>query len=301
MLYNIIVTYNRADMLGRVLNNLAEGGFHNIILVDNNSNDHTTSVIDKFRPKIQGLHVISLKENTGGAGGFSEGVKAFLSISTNDDDFALLHDDDSWPNFDIDRINEYLDGKNVKMGCFPVVYPSGDLVRMNIPGNANFLKAPWLFFDYVSGGRRPKNLDEFNYRDGFDYCGFVGFLIRKDVIEDVGVPSKEFFIYSDDTSYTFLASERVGKITNLFAGNFTFSHDCKRSTGRSLLKSRFSFYEVRNKIIFFRMCSKFHVLFSLFFLIKSLIVAPDAIMNIFSGALHGYLADKSIYYPTSLS
>lgn len=297
-LYSVLVTYNRAALLERTLEHLAAGGFERVIVVDNCSTDGTAAVLESFRSRIPELHVRTLPANRGGAGGFEAGVEEFLRLSRDPHDHALLHDDDSWPNFSAAALSEAVDPA-VRLGCFPVLHPDGDLARMNVPGRAAFLRSLRSAREYFSG-RRPGTVDEFRNFDGFDYCSFVGFLARRDVLAALGAPSAEFFIYSDDTTYTYLASRRFGPIRNLHATGLTFTHDCRRSTGRNLLLGLHHHFEVRNKIILFRLCATHPALLTFFFVARSIAGAPQRALTTLRAAVAAYRADKDAFLPRGL-
>src|SRR4051795_4393892 len=70
----VVVTFNRADLLGRTLDGLAAQTHEPdaVIIVDNASTDHTREVLDAHRGlPLQRIH---LDTNTGGSGGFRAGV-----------------------------------------------------------------------------------------------------------------------------------------------------------------------------------------------------------------------------------
>jgi len=71
----VVVTFNRADLLGRTLDGLGAQTHQPdaVIVVDNASTDHTREVLDAYSGlKLQRIH---LDTNTGGAGGFRAGSR----------------------------------------------------------------------------------------------------------------------------------------------------------------------------------------------------------------------------------
>lgn len=290
-IYNLIVTYNRSHMLDLVLSRLESLGFENVILVNNASTDNTDAIVQRY---INKLNIIYHKNeiNLGGAGGFNVASKLFLENCLCND-YAIFHDDDSWPAFEYKNIRSAISESDSRMGCFPVLYPEGDLNKMNIPGKAGFLNN--LTEIFVK--RRPNDLNEFDMWDGFDYCGFVGFLVNYDILKSIGLPSPSFFIYSDDTYYTLACTRRFGKLTNFSLYGLTFVHDCKRATGSILLSSNFAFYDVRNKVILLRTFSKYHILFTTALIVKSLFSAPSKLLLIAKAVFSGYNSDLSDYRP----
>lgn len=293
--YSIVVTYNRARLLRRALTELAENGFKRIIVINNASTDETAEVLRAFENHFEEYHALTLPENIGGAGGFSEGLRRFLAVS-RDGDYALLHDDDSWPNFAYGELAAQL-GPSVRLGAFPVTHTDGTLVAMNRPGRARFLRSVWRAYEYFQSKHRPQQIEDFTFWRDFEYCAFVGFLIRRDVVKALGVPSPAFFIYSDDTAYTYLASRQYGPIRNLYRGRCTFVHDRNRASARSLLNSPFVFYEVRNKVVLFRLFSSWSVGFTLFYVARSLLLAPAQARVILKGAIAAYREPLERFLP----
>jgi GT2 family glycosyltransferase len=286
-------------MLQKTLDMLFRNKFNNLIVVDNASIDETDEIINFNKNRFDNFNLVRLSHNSGGAGGFERGLLSFLQIA-EENDYALLHDDDSWPDFPCDFLMENLSRNHVKHGCFPVVYPDGELNQMNIPGNAALLRQPlpYLLSRKERANRRPRVMEDFKSVKDFDYASFVGYLIRKEEAMKIGVPSGEFFIYSDDTTYTYIASCKLGPIVNLYSNRMCFVHDCKRSTGRSLLTGRFANYEVRNKVIFLRIGSpNYHLMLSLFFLVKCLVLAPSKSRTILLSFFEGYRAQLNSYLP----
>ena len=72
----VVVTYNRADLLARMLEGLAalDRKPDAVIVVDNASTDHTQEVL--AASDLPGLEVVTQADNLGGAGGFHLGMKA---------------------------------------------------------------------------------------------------------------------------------------------------------------------------------------------------------------------------------
>jgi GT2 family glycosyltransferase len=198
----VIVTYNRADLLGRTLDGLA-GQTHEpdtVIVVDNASEDHTREVLDAHR----GLHLqrIHLETNTGGAGGFRAGVQAAYEQGF---DRIWLMDDDVVPAPDCLAVLMAQDE--------PFVMAVREDVRGRLVEKAatDFdLHSPWAI--------RPKRASvETTYGDRhamperveLHNVAFEGPLFRREVVAAVGLPDESFFIFYDDCDFA-LRARRAG-------------------------------------------------------------------------------------------
>ncbi|WHI46643.1 glycosyltransferase [Microbulbifer sp. VAAF005] len=99
----VIVTYNRKAELIDQLKLLTHLDYpkeaYSITIINNNSDDDTALAVDDFiqqnsnsRPQIK---VLTLHENLGGSGGFSEGIRK--AASQNRANYIWLLDDDATP------------------------------------------------------------------------------------------------------------------------------------------------------------------------------------------------------------
>ena len=88
----VVVTYNRAALLTRMLAGLAalDRAPDAVIVVDNASTDHTATVLEAVEDLP--LQVIRPEENLGGSGGFHLGVQA--AFEQGFDRIWLMDDDD---------------------------------------------------------------------------------------------------------------------------------------------------------------------------------------------------------------
>lgn len=189
----LLVTFNRLELLKKSLENIMRQSekTDNLIIVNNNSSDGTLDYLcDKYNlSEVKSslsldvcdyklyhgvsneinFHLISLSENTGGSGGFYSGVKYF-NESLNDD-YVWGMDDDA----------------------FPDKYALENL-KNTIDNTQNEVCAYWSNCD----------LDENGFIDGIKYVSswmFVGFAISRSLIEKIGYPKMDYFIYHDDSEY----------------------------------------------------------------------------------------------------
>ena len=192
----VVVTYNRKELLEECISALLNQSYKDcdIIIVDNASTDGTKDLVTaKFENSV-------IYENTGsnlgGAGGFNYGVKTAYRLGY---DYFWLMDDDCIVDTDsLSILMKTVDELNNDFGFLSsrVLWKDGSLCKMNI--------------------------QKINYRKKIDetitglnkiiMATFVSFLVKKEVVEEVGLPISDFFIWADDLEY----SRRISKNHNCY-------------------------------------------------------------------------------------
>lgn len=191
----VVVTYNRLNLLKRAVEYICWQTLSvaDIIVVNNGSTDGTAEWLDAQT----GLTVVH-QENVGGSGGFYTGIKTAYE---NGADWIWCMDDDVWPT---DNCLETLYGyarRNEKIG---IVCPrrllgggkivSGETKSFNL---SNPLRPTHKFLSPDEVGDK-----EFVKIEGM---AFEGPLIKRAVVERIGLPNKELFIFYDDSDYSYRA------------------------------------------------------------------------------------------------
>lgn len=201
----LLVTFNRCNLLKKSLDCLFDQTmpFDDLVIVDNNSTDDTFAfIIDKFNLKennvkfnvshcecdifiasigITNIHYIKLKKNIGGSGGFHSGVKYIRDNIVTDWIWGM--DDDA-----------FAAPKALESLCHAIV-------------NNIDVRVFWSNCDN-------DNQFETNYKE-VDHWMFVGFMIALDVVNDVGLPVGDYFIYHDDSEYSNRIIRRGYKIVKV--------------------------------------------------------------------------------------
>lgn len=217
----VVVTYNRKELLIKCLNSILNQTLKTdaIYIVDNNSTDNTnqllqqeeflskdfqltdkktSSELTKDDVKIKYIH---LPENMGGAGGFYEGVKQAYEDNY---DWVWIMDDDAFPTTEcLEKLQPYFNIEDT------VALAS---LKVDLDGNILYHHRGYFNFNHGLPIQIPITPEDTKKEIvDIDMVSFVGLLIKRDAISQIGFPKKEFFIHADDLEYC-IRLRSVGKI-----------------------------------------------------------------------------------------
>jgi rhamnopyranosyl-N-acetylglucosaminyl-diphospho-decaprenol beta-1,3/1,4-galactofuranosyltransferase len=192
----VVVTYNRLDLLRDLVDVLVKvPALDEVLVVDNASTDGTGEWLTELGDeRVLGR---TLSENTGGAGGFHEGLRWAMERGA---DLAWLMDDDGLPDADcLAKLLSHRDGLDF---WGPVVVDRDDPERLvfpiRLPGGTRVVHAMADVRRAAQGGLIRDIVIPFN-----------GVLVTRGLVERIGLPRQEFFIWGDDHEYR-LRAERAG-------------------------------------------------------------------------------------------
>ncbi len=188
----VIVTYNREQLLRECVDCVRNQSIppKSIIIVNNASTDNTNDYLNTL--KIQGeiFDIINLSQNLGGSGGFAKGIARALE---KDVDCVLLIDDDAI------IIKEYMEKILQKRQQYPKYKAFAGTVKVDgiidTSHRRNLLRI----------GLKSKKCDEQKYVQAYFLCdiaSFCGMVVDVNLIQKIGLPHEEYFIWYDDTEYS---------------------------------------------------------------------------------------------------
>jgi GT2 family glycosyltransferase len=198
----VVVTHNRAALLTRMLAGLAASDRRPdaVLVVDNASTDHTATVLETTVDLP--LQVIRSDENLGGAGGFHLGVREAHRAGF---DRVWLMDDDVVP----------------APTCLSVLMGADEdcLMAVREDRSGHLVEKAATHFDLRNPfALRPKTaMVETEYgeraampeRVELQNVAFEGFMVRRSVIDRIGLPDPSYFIFYDDVDFA-VRARRAG-------------------------------------------------------------------------------------------
>jgi GT2 family glycosyltransferase len=194
----VVVTFNRLEKLKTVIASIEAQSepVASLIIIDNASTDGTADYLASLETDVP-LEIATMTTNTGGAGGFAEGMRRGYGSGA---DFVWIMDDDCYPQPDALRsltrgFGEAVDelGGDVPFACSVVKFTDGNICEMNNP------VPTWDWARLLVRGQQNVMVTA---------CSFVSVLIPRWAIAEYGLPYADYFIWFDDREYTLRLTRR---------------------------------------------------------------------------------------------
>ncbi|TPR14813.1 glycosyltransferase family 2 protein [Apilactobacillus timberlakei] len=181
----VIVTFNRLSLLKENLQHLLKQTHKvdKIFVINNNSTDGTTEYLNDISN--EKIFAINSDKNLGGAGGFSYGLK--MAYEKSNSEFFWIMDDDTMPS----------DNALSKL----------IISAERLHNNFGFLCSNVRWWKDNSSCNLPKLSENWGKiaSDGLikvSHATFVSIMLSRKMIDEVGFPIGDMFIWGDDTEYT---------------------------------------------------------------------------------------------------
>lgn len=231
----VVVTFNRLELLKQGIECLRkQQKLTGIIVVNNGSTDGTREWLDA-QPGLLVVH----QDNVGGSGGFYTGIERAYSEGA---DWIWCMDDDVFPRPDcLDRLLPYTDRPEVG-----ILSP-----RRLLEGKVFTHEFRHFNFTNPVGSLHGRKLAKQQVNQATEIVGadFEGPFISRRVVEKIGLPNRELFIFCDDTDYCLRAHLAGFKLLYvpeaLMDKHKFFSNDTWTSRNRKKKWKRY--YQVRNE------------------------------------------------------
>lgn len=230
----VVVTYNRRELLKRNIHCLQQNApVSSIVVVNNGSTDGTAEWLDA-QPGLTVIH----QPNVGGSGGFYTGIQHAFRAGA---DWIWCMDDDVFPRADcLEHLLQYAGNKDI-----------GILAPRRLQEGKIFchdFQEYNLTNPFASMYRQRLSKQTVTEPVEIKGTAFEGPFIRREVVERIGLPNKELFIFCDDTDYclrTVQAGYKILYVPSALMDKEKFFSDDSWSQ-RSQKKKWKRFYQVRN-------------------------------------------------------
>ena len=197
----IVVTYNRKELLFNCIQHICNQSYRpeTIYVIDNASTDGTLEMADKMKKIAQGLNFkyVRLEKNLGGAGGFYTGLK--MAHESGKFDAYWVMDDDGIPEKNcLKQLLQY--------------YPQYDFLSPMVLSVDDHSK---LAFNYHGRFESDELIATFGNVVPEYSCPFNGILLSRKLVDKIGYPIPQLFIWGDERNYTLRAKDSGAVIVTI--------------------------------------------------------------------------------------
>ncbi|MDO1605237.1 glycosyltransferase [Lactobacillus sp. YT155] len=201
----VIVTHNRQEKLNLAIDSLLNQSLpvDKIVVVDNQSTDDTLEYLNDKAKSNKELVVIHSDENLGGAGGFYLAIQKAVELGV---DWISIADDDATYDSNYMQEMDIIANKNPDIQCF-----TGTVYEDNEIGLEHRVQID--DFDKLQLSKIPIEKYQSNFE--LDVATFVGVFIKAELVKDIGLPEKDYFIWYDDIEYSLRIRSKTKIINNL--------------------------------------------------------------------------------------
>ena len=217
-----ICNYNKKEMVCDCIRSVLEQNYRDfdLYVVDNASTDGSAREIRKRFP--EGLTLLCNYENLGGSGGFNTGLR---KMCEQDYEYLMCVDNDAL--LDEDAVGELVAFLDAHPECGMAGSKIYHLERPEIV--QNFGQA--VDFDYFCteayylGRVEDGSMPEFVYADAVPACSLM---VRRSVVNEIGLLPEENFLYWDDTEWGYLCNLAGHKVASVGASKACHAMGAKK-------------------------------------------------------------------------
>ena len=236
----ILVNWNSYHDTLQCVDSIMESTYKNfkIIVVDNGSVDES---VERLKERENEYHLILSKDNTGFTGGNNFGIECAMSM---DADFILLLNNDTF--IETSAIEIMIDSfkSDTSVGVVtPKIYFHPDRHLLWAAGTS--FQQGKLSCNNL--GYNSEDKEEFNQRIYLDYAVGCALLIRRDVIDSVGVLTEDYFCNYEDADFGLRVNQHGYKI--LYEPSAIVWHKEAASAGGND-NPQYVYYQTRSAFVF---------------------------------------------------
>ncbi len=231
----VILNYNGGEDVLECLKSVTQIDYpsYEIIIVDNGSTDDSLLKIKKGYPQIR---IIENKSNLGFAEGNNVGIRESAA------DYILLLNDDTVVGKSILKDLVGAIQTDPKIGI-----AGPEILYFDVPDQIWSAGGKIGLFGYASHLGKGRKLESYNYPRFVPYICGCAMLIKKEVLNKIGLLDKEYFVYFEDADYCFRANKAGYRC--LYVPSPTVWHKVKAEWINNPIQA---YYSMRNPFVFAR-------------------------------------------------
>jgi GT2 family glycosyltransferase len=252
--YVIVLNWNGKEDTLDCLESLRRTNYDNykVVLVDNGSEDDSVAAV---RAKFPEVEIVETGKNLGFAGGNNVGINHAMKAGA---DYVFLINNDT--TVDPDYLKALVDAAEAD----PMVGSAGSkILYYNEPERIWFAggKINWLRNKGEHIGLDELDRGQYDETREVGYLTGCSLLVKREVVEKVGMLSDDYFLYYEDADYS-LRIRNAG-YKNLYVPASKIYHKVSRSTKPG--SASYVYYHVRNGLVNARRNGSFVVKIAIYF------------------------------------
>ncbi|MDP7236123.1 MAG: glycosyltransferase family 2 protein [Candidatus Latescibacteria bacterium] len=213
-----------------------------ILLVDNGSTDGSAETIERWANKNKLITLIRNKKNKGFIGGSNIGIRRALTTDTNYI-FLLNNDTVVEPHVLTELVDVAEQSNDISM-VGPKIYQYNKEQVLDSAGTRTML---WLAQGFLTGHGQ-EDLGQYDQSFEMPYITGTALLIKRSVVERIGLMDEDYFNYFDDFDWGYRARKAGGRL--LFVPKAIIQH--KGSQAISFGSPFYMRHMIRSRILFAR-------------------------------------------------
>jgi len=193
----VTITYNSAHVLRGFLDSVLNQTFQNFIIyiIDNNSQDITFNILEEYSD--DRIVLIKNFENVGVAKANNQGIK--LSLNDGCSQVLIINNDIEFEEHLFQKMLNIQKENNCSLVVPKMMY--FDNPNHIWYAGSDFVKTKG--FLPIHKGMRQKDEGKFDGVFQVEYAPTCCLLVKKQVFEDVGFMDEKYFVYFDDTDFSY--------------------------------------------------------------------------------------------------
>ncbi len=236
----IILNYNTVDLtrvcLKRVFSSLLDGISMEVIVCDNASSDSTDVMVQK---EFKEVRFIQNGKNVGFAAGNNPGIRV-----ANGRYILLLNSDTEVSPNAFSHMVQFMDSHtDAGAGTCKLILPDGTID----PACHRGFPTPWVALTYLMKlealfpkstlfGEYHQGYKDFSVAHTVDCISGAFFIVRKEVIDDIGLLDEDYFMYAEDIDWAYRIRKKGWNIW--YVPDVTTLHKKKQSGRANVLRKR---------------------------------------------------------------